>query len=400
MGTTVVRSGRLVNVLPLVVLSGVTLVYFTSIHPTAPPPTTAVRAAAEATMLEDPDVYQARGGAGRHGVESLTALLEVPDSRARLAMGDNLGPAVARDQSAYMGIHEHVRALDLAQDITAWTTGLQGQVSASPVIVGELVVAMTDDALHGLDINNGERKWELPIGPGVYTPLAIGRVAFLGGRDGIVRAIDTGPGVELWSLPLSGALAGPMASDGHSVVAVTSEGSIHAFDLDGIPQWVQAIEGSPDDGPVVVDDVVYVGGGSQLHAFSLASGQTLWTTEIGSKVIAAPAVANGLVFLSTDQGEVVAVNVALGSETWRHRVFDLIAGSPMVFGESIVVLGAQGRITSLAAADGGCERSLRATCQVHWSLSIPGNPARNSALIRVGDSFVLNTPPFILVFGA
>jgi outer membrane protein assembly factor BamB len=315
-------------------------------------------------------------------------------------MGDNLGPAVARDQFAYMGIHEHVRALDLARDITLWTAGLQGRVSASPVIVGELVVAMTDNALHGLDVNNGERKWDLPIGAGMYTPLAIGRVAFLGGRDGVVRAVDTGPGAELWSLPLSGALAGPMASDGLTVVAVTRDGSIHAFDLDGIPKWAQAFEGSPDDGPVVTDDAVYVAGGSQLHAFNLASGEPLWTTDIGSKVIAAPAIANGLVFLSTDQGEVVAVSVALGRETWRHRVFDLIAGSPMVFGDSIVVLGAEGRIASLDALDGGCERSLRATCKVHWSLSIPGNPARNSALIRVGDSFVLNTPPFILVFGA
>jgi outer membrane protein assembly factor BamB len=399
-GTTVVKRGRLVNVLPLVVLSGVTLGYFGAIDPAPPPPTAAARAGADATLLEVPDVYQARGGAGRHGVESLTALLEVPDSRARLAMGRNLGPAVARDHFAYMGIHEHIRALDLAQDITAWTAGLQGQVSASPVIVGELVVAMTDDALHGLDIDNGERKWELPIGPGTYTPLAIGRIAFLGGRDGVVRAVDTGPGVELWSLPLNGALAGPMASDGQTVVAVTGEGSIHAFGLDGIPQWTQTIDGSPDDGPVVADDVVYVAGGTQLYAFGLSSGETLWATEIGSRVIAAPAVANGLVFLSTDQGEVVAVNVALGRESWRHRVFDLIAGSPMVFGESIVVLGAEGRIASLAATDGGCERSLRGACKVHWSLSIPGNPARNSALIRVGDSFVLNTPPFILVFGA
>lgn len=388
------------NTLPLVVVSGVSLVYFVSIHPAAPPPPTGARAATAATILEIPDVYQARGGAGRQGVESPTALLEVPDSRARLAMGDNLGPAVARDQFAYMGIHEHVRALDLAQDITVWTAGLQGQVSASPVIVGDLVVAMTSDSLYGLDIDDGERRWELPIGPGMYTPLVIGRVAFLGGRAGVVRAIDTGPGIELWSLPLDGALAGPMASDGQTVVAATREGWIHAFDLDGFLQWVQAVEGSPDDGPVVADDAVYVAGGSQLYAFSLASGETLWTTEIGSSVIAAPAVANGLVFLSTDRGEVVAVNAAVGLEVWRHQVFDPIAGSPMVFGESIVVLGAEGRLASLDAADGGCERSLRSTCRVHWSLSIPGNPARNSALIRVGDSFVLNTPPFILVFGA
>jgi outer membrane protein assembly factor BamB len=268
------------------------------------------------------------------------------------------------------------------------------------VIVGELVVAMTEDALHGLDINNGERKWELPIGPGTYTPLAIGRLAFLGGHDGIVRAIDTGPGVELWSLPLDGALSGPMASDGQTVVAVTGEGSVHAFGLDGLPAWTQEIDGSPDDGPVVAEGVVYVAGGSQLYSFTLASGEKLWTTEIGSRVIAAPAVADGLVFLTTDEGEVVAVNVAFGHETWRHHVFDLIAGSPMVFGESVVVLGAEGKIASLDASDGGCERSLGGTCKVHWSLSIPGNPARNSALIRVGDSFVLNTPPFILVFGA
>jgi outer membrane protein assembly factor BamB len=398
-GATVVRRGRLLSVLPLVVLSGVSFVYFASIHPASPPPTTA-RPAAEVTVFEVPDVYQARGGAGRNGVESLTALLEVPDSRARLAMGDNLGPAVARDQFAYMGIHEHVRALDLAQDITLWTSGLQGQVSASPVIVGELVVAMSDDALHGLDINNGEPKWELAIGPGMYTPLAIGHIAFLGGSDGIVRAIDTGPGVELWSLPLNDALAGPMASDGQTVVAVTREGSIHAFDLDGIPHWAETVTGTPDDGPVVADGVVYVAVSNELHAFNLASGKHLWTTEIGSKVIAAPAVADGRVFLTTEQGDVVAVNVALGQESWRHHVFDLIAGSPMVFGESIVVLGAEGRIASLDATDGGCERSLRGACKVHWSLSIPGNPARNSALIRVGDSFVLNTPPFILVFGA
>jgi len=399
-GTTRLKRSRLPTILPLGVLGGITVAYFASMSPLPPPPVAAVAPVANVAIVGVPEVYQARGGAGRNGVESVTALLDVPDSRARLAMGDNLGPAVARQQFAYMGIHEHVRALDLAQDVTAWTAGLGGQISASPVIVGDLVVAMSNDALHGLDIFSGETQWELTLGPGMYTPLAIGRVAYLGGREGVVRAIDTGSGVELWTLPMQGALAGPLASDGQVVAAVTREGSVHVFDLSGIPLWTKTVEGIPDDGPVVADGVVYVTGGTQVHAFSLASGDTLWTTELGSMAIAAPAVANGLAFLSIDSGEVVAINTVLGRETWRHKVLDSIAGSPTVFGNSIVVLGSKGRITSLDAASGGCGGDLSGPCQVHWSVSIPGNPARNSALIRVGDSFVLNTPPFILVFEA
>lgn len=395
------RLHRLLNILPLAALSGLVIAYFSAIEPvrSTPPSTTAARTVA-APAGADPAVFQARGGPGRSGVESLTALLEVPDSRARLAMGDNLGPAVARQHIAFIGIHEHVRALDLEMDVTAWTSGLGGQVSTSPVIVGDLVVAMSGDTLFGLEVSNGDQLWKLALSPGSHTPLALGSFLYVGGADGVVRAIDSVGGTELWAKEAGGPLSGPLASDGRRVIAVTGDDSVHAFDPDGLPVWTQTAAGVPVDGPVVADGVVYVASGGAVYAFDVATGYLHWSVDVGSDIVAAPAVAYGLVYLSTDRGEVVAINAALGREAWRHQVFQPLAGSPMVFGDTVVVLGEEGRMAALDAASGGCQGVQPEDCSTRWSTWIPGTPGRSSALIRVGDSYILNTPPFILVFGA
>lgn len=381
------------------VLSGFAYSYFNALEPVPPPaPTTSAAPVAEVPAVVA--VFQARGGAGRSGVESPTGLLEVPDSRARLAMGDILGPAVARQHIAFLGIHEHVRALDLGADVTAWTAELGGAVSTSPVIVGEQVVAMSGDTLFGLEFANGNQRWHLDLSPGSHTPLAIGAMLFVGGSDGVVRAIDADAGLELWTSETEAALAGPLASDGRNVVAVTSRGSVHAFDQDGVPLWTQTLEGVAVDGPAIADGVVYVVAASAMYALDSATGDIQWSVDLGSTAIAAPAIAYGLIYVSTDQGEVVAINAVLGRPAWRHQVFQPIAGSPMVFGDTLVVLGEEGRMAALDAASGGCHGDQPEVCTPRWQAWIPGNPTRNSALIRVGDSFILNTPPFILVFEA
>ncbi|MEX2624797.1 MAG: PQQ-binding-like beta-propeller repeat protein [Acidimicrobiia bacterium] len=395
------RLHRLFTILPMAAVAGLAVAYFGAIEPLPLVPATTTAARTVATPAGAvPAVFQARGGPGRSGVESLTALLEVPDSRARLAMGDNLGPAVARQHIAFIGIHEHVRALDLGADVTAWTAGLGGQVSTSPVIVGELVVAMSGDTLHGLDFSNGDQRWSRALSPGSHSPLALGSVLYVGGADGVVRAIDSAVGAELWAKEVEGPLTGPLASDGRRVIAVTGSGSIIAFDPDGLPLWTQTVAGVPVDGPVVADGVVYVASGRAMYALDVATGDLGWSVDVGSDIVAAPAVAYGLAYLSTDLGEVVAINAALGREVWRHQVFQPVAGSPMVFGDTVVVLGEEGRMAALDAARGGCQVVQPQVCSTRWQAWIPGSPSRNSALIRVGDSYILNTPPFILVFGA
>ena len=131
----------------------------------------------------------------------------------------------------------------------------------------------------------------------------------------------------------SGARLTPGDADGR-LYAAGIDGSIEALDaVSGRTVWKRHLgerngwlwRRGPNalrwtGGPTVQGDLLVAGGlDGQLYAFSTQDGADRWHTQLTSEVIAAPAIADGIVVVRTNDGHLVGLNAADGSHKW---IFD------------------------------------------------------------------------------
>ena len=109
-----------------------------------------------------------------------------------------------------------------------------------------------------------------------------------------------------------------------------------------------------DSSAAIVDGVVYVGTASgELIAVGLADGKLRWRYKAGEAIgESSPTVANGRVFIGDLIGVVHAVNVADGKPAWTFKTQSEVKSSPVVVGEMLLIGSYDGNLYGLEAATG------------------------------------------------
>lgn len=131
--------------------------------------------------------------------------------------------------------------------------------------------------------------------------------------------------------------------------------------------------------PVVLDGIVYVADVSgTLHALALDTGKEVWSYDAGAAIRTTPAVADGAAYLTTDAGELQAIDLI------KHRLLWKIGGAapttvPTVDGETVYVGLASGRFQAVSTADG----------REQWHVEVAGDASLNALSGRT--AFVSST---------
>ena len=84
-------------------------------------------------------------------------------------------------------------------------------------------------------------------------------------------------------------------------------------------------------GAAVANGVVYIGSqDNNLYALNAATGSKIWSYPTGNEVESSPAVANGVVYVGSDDNNVYALNATTGSTIWTYGTGNLVDSSPAV----------------------------------------------------------------------
>jgi outer membrane protein assembly factor BamB len=156
-------------------------------------------------------------------------------------------------------------------------------------------------------------------------------------------------------------------------------------------RWQVQTGGRVRSSPAVTASTVYVGGGDGfLYALDRTSGAVVWKFNAGDPVDASPALANGLVIAATLSGRFFAVDQKSGKLRWSRVTgkalpfntapaggWDLVASSPLVVGQTVVIGGPDGGIYALDAGTGN----------VRWRYQTGGR-VRSSPAYRDGMTVV------------
>jgi outer membrane protein assembly factor BamB len=246
--------------------------------------------------------------------------------------------------------------------VQLWQYHANGSINGAVVIAGDLVYASSDDdVLHALDIDTGMEKWHFnPVNPpvsepayadgviyafdgagtlfaldaksgdvrwhapkplvGTYRPTISDGTLYLGTGDGAIVAVDVTSGAELWrySVASQGGVHRPAFADG-IVYAGSDTGGLVAVDVATHELTWHWDTGTDITGSVVVaGGIAYIGGvgdsvGGKMSALDAKTGRLRWQLD---RPFGAPAVADGVAFVSDQVGGLQARDTATGTELW------------------------------------------------------------------------------------
>jgi outer membrane protein assembly factor BamB len=260
----------------------------------------------------------------------------VPDRGAKpLRLG--LGLAVQGNRVFAAGRKGEVAAFDLASGRTLWRTKTKLALSGGPGAgAGLIVVGSTFGDLVALNAADGAVRWKVRLNGEVLSAPAVNeRLIAVRTVDGKLHAVALKDGKELWAqeqqvprLSLRGTSTPVMTGD--LVLSGFDNGKVAAVNVsDGSIQWETTI--APARGKTELErlddvdstvrvsgsDVYAVGFQGRISMLALDTGQTWWSHDASS--FRGLGLDDECLYVSTADGEVVALRRRTGTEIWRQK---------------------------------------------------------------------------------
>jgi outer membrane protein assembly factor BamB len=293
------------------------------------------------------------------------------DDRKAVALRLGLGLSIAGNRVYAAGHRGDVVALDLASGRVIWRVKTKAPLAGGTSASTSLVLAGSSDGqLFAFDPDNGASRWKVRLNGEVLAPAAISeRLIAVRTVDGKLHALAPADGHELWTaeqqvprLSLRGT-ARPVIT-GEVVLCGFDNGKVLAVNAaDGSVQWEATV--TPPHGrtelerladidsavKVAGQDVYAVGFQGRVAMLALDTGQVWWSHEASS--YRGLSLDEDMLYLSTSDGEVVALKARTGAEIWRqkallHRGLSALA----VMDDALVTADFQGYVHWLDKATG------------------------------------------------
>lgn len=271
-----------------------------------------------------------------------------------------------------------VSAFDAATgDLVGEPVSLGSEVQGSPTIAqGALIVGADDGSLTALDLDDLSIRWHVALSPGQpirSSLLTVADVIYVGSDDGNLYVVDAATGTTRQTIPIGAPIArGPALADGVIYVG-TVGGLVAAIDqATGTVDWTQDFGPGDIGTPTVVGDALYIArglhepagphevvalgvrdrvqrwsfgsptGGEILagaatidHMFAVAkdgyvydvdpaNGASRWSTDTGSPIGAVASLVDGVLYVTNDGRQVIALDASTGKVRWQQ----LVEGAP------------------------------------------------------------------------
>ncbi len=179
---------------------------------------------------------------------------------------------------------------------------------------GAAFAAYSDGFVASLDPATGASRWERRVAP-TGTHLDVDSIALDGDRlyaaaySGAVLALDARTGKDLWSF--AAPAASRVAVGAGFVFAVTPTSVFVLAPTSGGVLWTAPLEGSPGAAPVLAGKWLLVpSGAGGLRWLEAATGRSLRHFDPGTGVLAAPGVGGGRVYVLSNGGDLLALDLA------------------------------------------------------------------------------------------
>lgn len=254
-----------------------------------------------------------------------------------------------------------------------WTAPIGGALQSRLVKSGDTIFASSmGNDLVALNANDGTERWRFKTGGPIFSASKVeSGTVYFGSADHHIYAVNASDGTLKWKTRTDGAvLAGPNLAQGVICVGSTDTKIYGLNSADGSVAWTLQ-GGNMYQSQTATDGERFFVGGWDNHFRSIEAktGKLLWDLELGRKqakknfsafapAITSPAVGDGKVFVSTNDGILHAINIESGGEAWKIDWKKMGYSSPLYHA---------GKVYCALADEGKTFRADASTGQIEWT---------------------------------
>ncbi|MEU8761160.1 PQQ-binding-like beta-propeller repeat protein [Streptomyces sp. NPDC048659] len=258
-----------------------------------------------------------------------------------------------------------VHALDTASGRRQFKTR---DVAWSMAVAGGRIHASDGPTLYALDALDGSERWRLHTDAWVYSLQVDRGTVVTGTRGGGVQGWEASSGARLWEI--TGAQTDFETPEGGpalhgDTVYVWRDARLQALDTrSGAERWSYPVGDAASCAQVPVrvapaeDGCVYVAAGTRVLCVDIATGHVRWHFEAPAVFLAppafapGPAVTGGGVYLVDHLGTVYALDATTGKDRWRIATEPRQSTEPVLVAAGNVHVGSGSALYTLDAVTG------------------------------------------------
>ena len=231
-----------------------------------------------------------------------------------------------------------------------------------PVALTEYPAGVSASTLWSVNVGSGR-------GPG-FVPVVVGDSVYAATPNGSVLKTSLLGGGTLWRADARTALSAGAGSDGMTTAVASSDGTVIAFDDQGIEKWRAQASSEVFVPPVVGAGVVAVRSSDyRIQAFDVQTGERLWSVQrpgpsLALKTSMQMVIIDGVVISGLPNGRLIVIDAQDGAVQWEgtvsssrgatdlERINDVV-GMPQTQGSLLCGASYQGRIVCFDISKGG-----------------------------------------------
>lgn len=260
-------------------------------------------------------------------------------------------------------------AMNPATGEEKWRFKTKGDIFSTPQVdSGVVYFGSADHNVYAVDAKTGEKKWEFATGGAVFGGASVAKgIVCIASCDKTIYGLDAETGAKKWTVKTGGMTQSKVATDGSLFFVGTWDNSFRAIDaVTGKETWAHKFGKSRSGGysfyfapaigsPCVAEGKVFISSNDGLmHAVDIASGNIAWETPQSHQLgYCGPLYRDGKIYQGSLSGTVYCFDANDGKELWKTDAGGAIYDSSAAWGNGKIFIGCvDGTFNALNAADG------------------------------------------------
>ena len=210
-----------------------------------------------------------------------------------------------------------------------WQSPTEGPVYSSPAVyAGRVFVGSDDFNVYAMDANDGSTVWVAQTGDKVRSsPAVASDYLFVGSDDGVFYCLDFSSGSVIDTYQTGDKIRSSPVVTENGITIVSTDGFIYHFSLPLTLEWKTSVTGTGTweyYTPVIVDNTVYMLGGTYIYALDEVTGDMIWEMDLSTPLLySSPVVVNNTMYVGADNNRVYCLDLSVSSN------WDFITSAPV-----------------------------------------------------------------------
>lgn len=249
-----------------------------------------------------------------------------------------------------------VYAIDTASGAPLWVNKLGSAILASPVLMGDKVIAVSSGGLIcAISAADGSTTWRFDAGDMlVATPCAVKDMIIVAGAKGKILAIECQRGIQRWQYKADSGVVGAPQKHGELILLGTRGGFFHAIHSEGGKNAWRFNVGSPIlASPVTSVDSVYFGSeDGNFYALEAASGGLIWEYPSEKPIVSRAAISFTSVLFGSHDKWLYCCERYDGGLKWKGALRGKVIANLVAVKDTVISVSREGWIQAFASQNG------------------------------------------------